>query len=164
MYPATSRTENPVGGGFLMIRRLTWSGLVILAVASLASAAVAQGVCDDHAQRWEDAFNTGDAAGLAALYTEDGTMRHSNADVDRGREAIQAWAQESIDAGLSIDLAEDSLERIAEGVMVSLGSWTLFDADGAEVRAGEYMAVDVSRDGTCLTHGHFAGTVPSEGM
>lgn len=147
-----------------MTRRLAWWALVMLAVVLLASTAVAQDVCDGAAERWEDAFNAGDAAGVAALYTEDGMLRHSDGDVDRGREEIQAWAQESIDAGLSIDVAEGSLERIAEGVMVGLGSWTLFDADGAEFLAGEYMTVDVSRDDGCLIHRHFSATVPSEEM
>lgn len=147
-----------------MTPRLAWLGFVALAVISLASTAVAQNVCEGAAQRWEDAFNAGDAAGVAALYTEDGMLRHSDAEVDRGREEIQAWAQESIDAGLTIDVTEESLERIAEGVMVGLGSWTLSDADGAKVLAGEYMVVDVSQDGACLIHRHFSATVPSEEM
>lgn len=147
-----------------MTRSLVWSGLMVLAVFALASTAIAQEGCDGQAQRWEEAFNAGDAAGLAALYTEDGMLRHSDGDVDRSREEIQAWAQASIDAGLSIQVTEDSIEQIVEGVMVGLGSWTLFDADGAEFLAGEYMTVTTTQDGACFIKRHFSGTVPSEEM
>jgi uncharacterized protein (TIGR02246 family) len=51
-------------------------------------------------RQWEQAFNRGDAAGVASLYTENGSLLPPNAEIAQGREAIQQSIQGFIDAGL----------------------------------------------------------------
>lgn len=51
--------------------------------------------------QWEEAANAGDAAAIAALYTEDGTLLPPNAEIAEGREEIQAVLQAYIDAGMT---------------------------------------------------------------
>ena len=66
-----------------------------------APAEVAQG----H-RRLEQAFNRGDAAAVAALYTEDATLLPPGADILTGRRAAQARWQAAYDTGarnLSLD-------------------------------------------------------------
>jgi uncharacterized protein (TIGR02246 family) len=50
------------------------------------------------AETWKDAYNAGDAARVAALYTEDGQYLSAHV-AARGREAIRAYFQRGIDAG-----------------------------------------------------------------
>ena len=49
--------------------------------------------------QWVDAFNQGDAAALAALYTEEAKLLPPNSQMIVGREGIQAFFQGSFDAG-----------------------------------------------------------------
>jgi len=56
-------------------------------------------VRDAH-QRWNAAFNNGDAAAVAALYTEDGTVLPHTHTVVRGREAITEFWSSLISAGV----------------------------------------------------------------
>lgn len=51
-------------------------------------------------RRWEQAFNRGDAEGVAALYTDDGFLLAPNSQIARGRQSIQQQLQGFIDAGL----------------------------------------------------------------
>lgn len=51
--------------------------------------------------RWEDAANRGDAAGVAGLYAGDGVLLPPNADVVRGPDAIRAFVQGYVDAGMT---------------------------------------------------------------
>lgn len=51
--------------------------------------------------QWEQAANRGDAAGVAALYTDDAYFLSPNADIIQGRDAIRNAVQGLIDAKLS---------------------------------------------------------------
>ncbi len=147
-----------------MARRLVGKGTALLAVLLLASTAFAQGMCETAAQDWEDRFNAGDAAGVAALYTDDGMLRHANGVVDWGSEELLAFAQDSVEAGFTIEVTEDSLERVAEGAMVGLGTFVLFGPDDEPIVGGDYIVVYVVQDGTCLYHRHFSAADPPEEM
>lgn len=52
-------------------------------------------------ERFATAFNSGDAASLAALYTEDGMLLPPNAELINGRQNIQNFWQGAFDAGLT---------------------------------------------------------------
>ena len=51
-------------------------------------------------KQWVDAFNQGDAAAVAALYTEEAKRLPPNSQMIVGRESIQADLQSNIDAGV----------------------------------------------------------------
>ena len=83
--------------------------LTILAVAglavSLAAAAAApaeEEAMGNIAQEWKNAYNRGDAAKVAALYTEDGYYLSAHI-LAHGREAIEAYWRRGIAAGGHID-------------------------------------------------------------
>jgi ketosteroid isomerase-like protein len=83
---------------------------------------VSQSVCgvvaDDHAlhqiaELWKDGYNHGNAAQVAALYSQDATYltQHFITGMLHGRANIQAYVQRGIDAGYHID----SIQILATG-------------------------------------------------
>ncbi len=80
---------------------------------------------DDAAVKWVAAFNAGDAAAVAGLYTEDAALfPPGGARVD-GRAAIQAFWQGAIDSGMKVDVLH-AVEVEAGGNMAGeIGVFTL---------------------------------------
>ena len=61
-------------------------------------------------EQWTAAFNKGDAAGVAANYTEDAQILPPNSEIVSGRTAIQGVFQGFIDAGLKVTLEAKEVE------------------------------------------------------
>lgn len=57
-------------------------------------------------RQWLEAFNGGDAAGVAAMYAEDGRLLPPNMEIQQGWAAIEAFVKEFVQMGakLSFDL------------------------------------------------------------
>lgn len=57
-------------------------------------------------KQWLEAFNGGDAAGVARMYAEDGRILPPNTETQQGRAAIEAFVKEFVQMGskLSFDL------------------------------------------------------------
>jgi uncharacterized protein (TIGR02246 family) len=75
---------------------------VLLPLALTASPSIAQTAAaeiDKANQRFEQAFNKGDAAALAKMYTEQATVLPPDADMVEGREAIQKFWHGAVGAG-----------------------------------------------------------------
>ncbi len=87
------------------------------------------------------AFARGDAAGMAALYTEDGQVLPPNADVVTGHAAIQAMWQSVMDMGVK----EAKVEIVeAEGfgdTATEVSRYTLLGAEDAELDKGKYIVL-----------------------
>ena len=73
--------------------------LIVMALLALPASALAQ--ADEYSKpslkemtpKWQAALNAGDAAGVAALYTDDGVLHPPNSAPVNGRDAIEAfWA------------------------------------------------------------------------
>lgn len=86
-------------------------------------------------------FNRGDAAGVAALYTEDAKLLPPNADVMSGRDAIQAFWQGAMDMG--IKSAEiDVLEVEGYGdTATDVGAFKLWAEGGQLLDEGKYIVI-----------------------
>jgi len=67
------------------------------------------------AEDWREAYNSGDAPRVAALYTEDGQYLSAHVGA-RGREAIRAYFQRGIDAGGHVE-AIRVLESRSDGTL-----------------------------------------------
>ena len=95
-------------------------------------------------RRLEQAFNRGDAAAVAALYTEDATLLPPGADILSGRRAAQARWQAAYDTGArNLSLDPVSVETWGDAAR-EIGRFTL-EAPGqggltARVE-GKYVAV-----------------------
>lgn len=88
-----------------------------------------------------ETFGKGDAAGLAALYTEGGQLLPPNAGFQTGRQALQTFWQGAIDAGLE-EAKLETLEVEPHGdTAIEVGKYTLYVGGGQEADAGKYIVV-----------------------
>ena len=86
-------------------------------------------------------FNRGDAAGIAALYTENGQFLPPNSDFVTGRQAIQATFQGLMDMGIKAVKIE-TLEVEGYGDTASeVGRYTLEGEDGQVLDQGKFIVI-----------------------
>ena len=104
----------------------------------------AAGGIESSLAQFEDAYNSGNAAGVAALYTADAAVLPPDAARIDGREGIQAMWQSFLDAGVE-DLALESVEIDAHGDSASeVGSFSITAPDGQGGRVtvdGKYIVL-----------------------
>lgn len=102
--------------------------------------------------RFEAAFNRGDAAGLAGLYTDDGMLLPTGSDFVQGKEAIAAFWKGAMDMGIKsakIDIVE--VEQHG-GTAIDMGQYTLRSADDQVLDQGKYVVIWKHEDGTWKLH------------
>lgn len=88
---------------------------------------------------FEETFNAGDAKAAAAFYTDDATVLPPGVAPVGGAEAIVAYFQKVIDAGIKLDL--ESVEVVEAGDFVfDVGTFASTRPDGS-VNRGKMMAV-----------------------
>jgi ketosteroid isomerase-like protein len=86
-------------------------------------------------------FSRGDAAGLAALYTENAKFLPPNSDFVSGKEAIQTALQGLIDSGLKT-LKLETLEVEGYGDTASeVGKYILGGEDNEVMDEGKYIVI-----------------------
>jgi len=76
------------------LTRLALVWLLVLPFAAVAGDSALKG----QIERWEERFNAGDAAGVAALYTEDAQLFPPGSDIVEGSADIEAFWQTAIDS------------------------------------------------------------------
>jgi uncharacterized protein (TIGR02246 family) len=98
------------------------------------------------------AFDKGDAAGVTALYTEGGQLLPPNAGFVKGREAIQAFWQGAMDAGIASAKIE-TLEVEGHGdTAIEVGQYKLHAQDGQELDAGKFIVIWKQEGGQWKLH------------
>jgi ketosteroid isomerase-like protein len=96
---------------------------VLLPVTALAGPARSH--IDETLVQFVNAFNGGDGAAVAALYTEDAELLPPNSAPVRGRQAIQDFWQGAIDAGMTLE-SLGAIEVEAQGHMAAeVGAFVL---------------------------------------
>ncbi len=111
--------------------------LLIVAVAACAPAAreSSELAMDD---RWEEAFNSGDADAVAALYAEDARVLPPNAELGQGRDVARAAFGEMIASGIKAQL--ETIEAVVAGDLGHrVGTYSLHGPDGAVLDRGKYI-------------------------
>ena len=102
-------------------------------------------------KQFTDAFNQGDAAAVAALYTEEAKRLPPNRPMVVGRESIQAFVQTTLDAGAG-DLQTTGIELSVHGNMAhDVGEYTLTiqpDEGEAISDSGKYVVILKRENGT----------------
>ena len=93
------------------------------------------------------AYNKGDSAALAALFSEDAEWIDTDGAATTGRPAIEALLKNvfASSKGRTIDIALESVRRIAPDVVSLRAAATITDADGTTA-SGNYTAVQVKKD------------------
>jgi len=98
------------------------------------------------------AYNRGDAAAVAELYTEDGAVLPANHVTVRGRPAIQEFWQGRVAPGARAVVFE-SLEIEAHGnTATEVGRYTISGPGGALLGRGKYIVIWKRRGGRWQLH------------
>ena len=118
------------------------------------------------AERFEAAFNGGDAAAMAELYTPGGAVLPPDAARIDGREGIKALWQSFMDAGVK-DLAIETVElEVHSDAASEVGSYTLTapDGEGGRVKGqGKYIVLwRKGDDGVWRIHRDIWNETPAE--
>ena len=99
-------------------------------------------------QAWQTAYNAGDAAAVAALYTEDAKVIPPGHAAVSGRAAIQAFFAEDIATAQGAKNALTTEEAFGGGdVAIAVGGWVATKADGTHADHGMYVTVYKQVDG-----------------
>jgi uncharacterized protein (TIGR02246 family) len=97
-------------------------------------------------ERFMAAFGRGDAAGLAALYTEDGQVLPPNSQVVEGHDAVQGFWQAVMDMGIKGARLE-TVEAEGHGdTAVEVGRFELLGEGEQVLDRGKYVVI-WKRDG-----------------
>lgn len=140
MFPALIHDRENKNQGELTMRNQDLSifhnFLVVVAVTFLGVGVASAGGAEDSVKRlnaqWDEALNSGDAAAVAAMYTEDGRVVTGDGNVVDGQAAIQKLFQGFIDSGFGehkidmIDVSESG------DVIWETASWSGKGGDGKD--------------------------------
>jgi ketosteroid isomerase-like protein len=103
-------------------------------------------------EKFTAAFNRGDAAGVAKLYTEQGQVLLSNFDVITGRLGIQMIWQGTMlmgNKGMVLEIIE--VEEHGE-IAYEVGKYTLLTKGGKVTDMGKYIAIWKQEEGEWKLH------------
>lgn len=96
-------------------------------------------------QTWLDAFNRGDAAGVAANYTPEARLMAPNMETVQGRDALEAFCKEFIATGAKLSFDLLTVHESGD-LSVAVGSYTM-DIPGGPAENGKYIEVWKEQDG-----------------
>ena len=109
-------------------------------------------------------FKRGDAAGMAALYTEEGQVLPPNGDFVRGPEAIQGFWQAVMDMGIKeVQLETGEVEGHGD-TAIEVSTLTLLGEGGQVLDRGKYIVIWKQEGGQWKLHRDiFNSSLPAPG-
>jgi ketosteroid isomerase-like protein len=116
-----------------------WTVVASLSVTACAGTPIAnKAVADEVSATWTRAFDTGDAAALAALYTEDAHSMPPGAPAIAGRREIESYWRDDIGSGgVATKLKPD--DSVVQGDLLHVaGSYDVVAQDGSSLARGQY--------------------------
>ncbi len=103
-------------------------------------------------EKFMAAFSRSDAAGLAALYTENGQVLPPNGEFATGKQAIQAFWQAVMNMGIKeAELAIVEVEDHGD-TAVEVSQFKLKDDEGQVLDKGKYIVIWKQEDGDWKLH------------
>lgn len=100
---------------------------------------MSKSVIEVREKQWLDAFNSGDAAGVAAIYAQNARVMPPNADLLEGRGTIQGFFKEFIQTGAKLSFELLTVHE-SQSVCAAVGRYTM-DIPGAPQDHGKYIEV-----------------------
>ena len=114
-----------------------------------------RGLIESANQKFMDAFGRADAAGIAALYTDNPKLLPPGSPMMTGKEAVQSFWQGAMDMGIK-EASLETLEVESQGNLASeIGRFMLtVQPQGSELSTmtGKYVVVWKNQDGTWKIH------------
>ena len=132
------------------------AGCLLLAGCSAVQAptdtAADAATLDGFQDEWEKNFNSGNAAGLVALYAEDAVVSPPGSPPLRTHAAMQEFFTKDIAAnpGVVFDIAPPTARAISGDIAWETGTWTAKDKSGTTLDTGKYLTAYRKRDGKWL--------------
>ena len=124
-----------------MLTRISIASL-LLVVSTVAVAAPAEDAIRAQADAWVKAFNAGDAARVAALYTTDGMVLPPGSKPSKGREAIAATLSPFFAGPEKVTMTIDTTALEVHGNSAHrVGTWSITAADGSVVDGGNFIEI-----------------------
>ena len=153
---AATRADAGHGAGDLMsaatMRAATILSLLMLAVSGCAQAPVPEPFPQEVADAWVERYTANDAAGIAALYTEDAQLLPPDLEIVSGRAAIQEFfARTNPPGSAAIEIATVETHVFGDYAHRQ-GSYLLKGPDGGTVRAGKFLELWKKADVRWLIH------------
>ena len=99
----------------------------------------------------DEAFDSGDAAAAAALYTDDAMLFPPNMEPVSGSSAIQAFWAETIAAGMTVDLKTKEVSGAGD-MLLEVGGYSITAPDGSHADHGTFMVLYKNVDGDWKLH------------
>jgi uncharacterized protein (TIGR02246 family) len=119
-------------------------GFVALALAlplpAFAQTGDARAQVEKVSKAWEKAYNAGDAAGVAALYTKDAKVMAPGAEAASGTKAIQTLFAADMAGGVKNALTTEDVVGFGDYALET-GKWVATSADGKHLDHGPYMTL-----------------------
>ena len=129
------------------MRILFFAVLLAFVVPALATADT-KSQLEGRVKEWTDKYNSGDPAGVAALYEEDGQLLPPQADAIQGRTRIQEYWQGVMGAGVKT-AALEMLEVHSSGdIAAEIGRYVMKSAEGTDLDHGKYMVLWKKKKGS----------------
>ncbi len=119
--------------------KLIWTAAAIVFVALPAMAQSVKTSIDQANQTFSAAFAKGDAASLAALYTEQATILPPGAPMMKGRKNIEAFWKEAMTTLKNLKLKAVDVESFGTTTAREIGTFTA-DAGSQQV-VGKYVVI-----------------------
>ena len=141
----------------------------IMALAMLSAGGCAQSPAPEPfpqevADAWVERYAANDAAGVAALYTEDAQLLPPDMEIVSGRAAIQEFvAKTNPPGGPAFEIA--TVETLVFGDHAHRqGSFTVNSPDGTSLETGKFLELWKKADGKWLIHRDmWSGNAPPPG-
>ena len=92
-------------------------------------------------EKFMAAYNQGDAAGLAALYTENGQLLPTNSDLISGKLAIQKFWQARINPVVSSVNLESVEIEVHDETAIEVGVYSVQGKENQVLDRGKYIAI-----------------------
>jgi len=119
-------------------------GLVALALAlplpAFAQTGDVRPQIEKVSKAWEKAYNSGDAAAVAALYTKDAKVMAPGAEAASGTKAIQAAFAADLAGGAKNALTTEDVVGFGDYALET-GKWVATSADGKHLDHGPYVTL-----------------------
>jgi uncharacterized protein (TIGR02246 family) len=130
-------------------------GLVALALAlplpAFAQTGDLRAQIEKVSAAFDKAYNSGDPAAVAALYTKDAQVMAPGAEVASGPKAIQALFAADLAAGVQNKLTPAEVVGVGDQA-VETGKWVATSADGKHLDHGPYMTLYKKEGGAWKLH------------